>query len=257
MIGLTSLLSKSPSTSISIDENRGRKVLAAIDTLLQWEDRLERDRETKFVELGQQLCEVRARQFWRLESLPSFDAYLQTRFPDSRRKAYYLMSIHEHLPATAKLAAVELGWTKAAALASVARHDGPALDAEEWIEKAQRLSKQQFREEVDRHISGGNPQPTEIFCFKVFRSQTPVLEQALETAARMIGSDRSRAYCFELICADFLAGVAAAENHPQLLMDSLLRTFQLLQPQQQMEFLRRLRTCVDTGIEQNIASSAE
>ena len=26
------------------------------------------------------------------------DEFLERRFPESRRKAYYLMSIHEHLP---------------------------------------------------------------------------------------------------------------------------------------------------------------
>jgi hypothetical protein len=33
-----------------------------------------------------------------------------------------------------------------------------------------------------------------------------VIEQALETAARMLGSGSSRAYCLEMICADFLCG---------------------------------------------------
>ncbi len=43
-------------------------------------------------------CEVRAGQYWRVEKLASFDDFLERRFPESRRKAYYLMSIHEHLP---------------------------------------------------------------------------------------------------------------------------------------------------------------
>jgi len=43
------------------------------------------------------LCEVRARQYWRLENLKSFDEFLERPFPESRRKAYYLMTIHEHL----------------------------------------------------------------------------------------------------------------------------------------------------------------
>jgi hypothetical protein len=57
----------------------------------------EAERETRFVELGKYLCEVRAGQYWRLEDLKSFDEFLGRRFPESRRKAYYLMSIHEHL----------------------------------------------------------------------------------------------------------------------------------------------------------------
>jgi hypothetical protein len=33
-----------------------------------------------------------------MENLKSFDEFLARRFPESRKKAYYLMSIHEHLP---------------------------------------------------------------------------------------------------------------------------------------------------------------
>ena len=45
-----------------------------------------------------------------------------------------------------------------------------------------------------------------IIYFKLYKSQIPVIEQALETAALMLGSDRSRGYGLEMICADFLAG---------------------------------------------------
>ena len=38
-----------------------------------------------------------------------------------------------------------------------------------------------------------------------------MIEQALETAALMLGTDKSRGYCLEMICADFLAG-ANLEN---------------------------------------------
>jgi hypothetical protein len=47
------------------------------------------------VELGRYLCEVRVGQYWRLENLKSFDEFLGRRFPESRRKAYYLMAIHK------------------------------------------------------------------------------------------------------------------------------------------------------------------
>ena len=74
-------------------------VLGKIDEILAWEQRNETERDTKFVELGRYLCEVRAGQYWRLETLKSFDEFLERRFQGSRRKAYYLMSIHEHLQA--------------------------------------------------------------------------------------------------------------------------------------------------------------
>ena len=78
-----------------LDPRRAHFVLNKIDEILAWERRKESERDTKFVELGRYLCEVRAGQYWRLEKLASFDEFLERRFPESRRKAYYLMSIHE------------------------------------------------------------------------------------------------------------------------------------------------------------------
>ena len=82
----------------TLNRHRAQEVLNRIDAILAWEARHENERDTRFVELGKYLCEVRAGQYWRLENLKSFDEFLERRFPESRRKAYYLMSIHEHLP---------------------------------------------------------------------------------------------------------------------------------------------------------------
>jgi hypothetical protein len=38
------------------------------------------------------------------------------------------------------------------------------------------------------------------------------VEKALETAGLMLGTDKSRGYCLEMICADFLAGTSLVEN---------------------------------------------
>ena len=85
-----------------LNTKRARFVLTRIDEILAWEQQKDAERDKKFVELGRYLCEVRASQFWRLENLKSFDEFLGRRFPESRRKAYYLMSIHEQLPPEAK-----------------------------------------------------------------------------------------------------------------------------------------------------------
>ena len=86
--------------SPKFNRTRALFVLNKIDEILAWEQRKEIERDTKFVELGRYLCEVRAGQYLRVERLKSFDDFLEKRFPGSRRKAYYLMSIHEK-PATA------------------------------------------------------------------------------------------------------------------------------------------------------------
>jgi hypothetical protein len=70
----------------------------------------------------------------------------------------------------------------------------------------------------------------------VYKSQIPVIEQAIEIAALMLGSDKSRGYCLELICADFLAGAAIDGNNPEILLQSLTRYYQLLPDPQQEAF---------------------
>ena len=104
-----------------LNRKRALFVLTKIDEILAWERRSEAERDTRFVELGRYLCEVRAGQYWRLETLKSFDEFLARRFPESRRKAYYLMSIHEHLPPQARKELKEVGWTKGLELAKVAQ----------------------------------------------------------------------------------------------------------------------------------------
>jgi hypothetical protein len=158
------------------------------------------------VELGRYLCEVRAGQYWRLDNLRSFDEYLERKFPESRRKAYYLMAIHEHLPKIPKPDLKLVGWSKATELVKVARRDRDQFDCATWLHKATELPKEEFKREVEKHLTGQDKEPWEIIYFKVYKSQLPVIEQALETAGMMLGSDRSRGYCLEMICADFLAG---------------------------------------------------
>jgi hypothetical protein len=72
------------------------------------------------------------------------------------------------------------------------------------------LAEEEFKREVERHLTGQETEPWEIIYFKLYKSQLPVVEQALETAALMLGSDKSRGYCLEMICADFLAGANLA-----------------------------------------------
>jgi hypothetical protein len=97
---------------LKLNRKRVFFVLTKIDEILAWEKQKEAERHTSFVELGRYLCEVRAGQYRRLEKLNSFDEFLAGRFPESRRKAYYLMSIHEHLPLRARKDLKEVGWTK-------------------------------------------------------------------------------------------------------------------------------------------------
>jgi hypothetical protein len=224
-----------------LDPQRARLVIEKIDNILAWESSVENTRDSKFVELGKYLCEVRAGQYWRTENLKSFDDFLTKRFPDSRRKAYYLMSIHEHLPKPIKKELPEIGWAKAVELVKVARSDRRKFDCATWLHKAQSMPKEQFRHEVEKHVTGKDSEPSDIIYFKLYKSQVPIVERAIETAALMVGSDRSRGYCLELICADFLAGAHASGGDPEVLVDAVFRSFQLLRTEQRTRFLLSIR----------------
>src|SRR5437762_13371872 len=239
LVCLTSLRTNEPPMPPKLNSKRALFVLAKIDEILAWERRKEAEKETRFVELGRYLCEVRAGQYWRLEKLKSFDEFLERRFSESRRKAYYLMSIHEHLPAQVKRELKQVGWTKGLELAKLARsRDGQGFDCATWLHKARVLTKEQFRREVEKELTGKETEPWEIIYFKLYKSQIPVIEQALETAALMLGSHRSRGYCLEMICADFLAGAHLQDGDPDVLLRALSSSFKFLPDNQRQAFLQ-------------------
>ena len=241
MVCLTSLRSNDPPMPPKLNQKRALFVLTKIDEILAWERRKEAEKDTRFVELGRYLCEVRAGQYWRLEKLKSFDDFLERRFPESRRKAYYLMSIHEHLPPEAKRELKQVGWSKGLELAKLARsRDGQEFDCATWLHKAKVLPKEEFQREVERELTGKDSEPWELIYFKVYKSQIPVIEQAIETTALMLGSDKSRGYCLEMICADFLAGANLDSGQPEVLLHSLSRFFQFLPGEQRHAFVQQL-----------------
>src|SRR5437763_13653791 len=123
------------------------------------------------------------------------------------------MAMHEHRPKIAKRELKLVGWSKATELVKVARREREQFDCATWLHKATELPKEEFKREVEKHLTGQETEPWEIIYFKVYKSQLPVLERALETAALMLGSDKSRGYCLEMICADFLAGANLETSH--------------------------------------------
>jgi len=240
LIGLTSLWINGLPMAPNLDRRRALLVMDKIDEILAWEKTKEQERDVRFVELGQYLCEVRAGQYWRLEQLKSFDEFLAKRFPESRRKAYYLMAIHENLTKVPKPQLKAIGWSKAVEMVKVARREGENFDCATWLHKADALPKEEFKREVEKHLTGKESEPWELIYFKVYKSQLAVIEQALETAGLMLGSDKSRGYMLEMICADFLAGANIETGDSNALILSLDRLFGLLPQLKQQEFLSKV-----------------
>jgi len=242
LIGLTCLTNNGRVlVSAKLNRRRAVFVLSKIDEILAWEKATDRERDSKFVELGRYLCEIRAGQYWRVDNVRSFDEFLERKFPESRRKAYYLMAIHERLPRIHKVDLQQVGWSKATELAKVARRDGQRFDCATWLHKARELPKEDFKREVSKHLTGKETEPWEILYFKAYKSQLPIIEQALETAGLMLGSDKSRGYCLEMICADFLAGVSLEAGDQGALVPALTRMVIGLSKPQRQQLLENIR----------------
>jgi hypothetical protein len=240
LIGLTSLRTEIPPLPPKLNRKRAEFVLTKIDEILAWEQQREMERDTRFVELGKYLCEVRAGQYWRLENLHSFDEFLVRRFPESRRKAFYLMSIFEVLGPRVPRDLREIGWTKARELAKLARAEGQHFDCAPWVHKARILPREEFQREIEKALNGRETEPWEIVCFKFYKSQIPVIERAIDTAALMLGSDKSRGYCLEMICADFLAGANLENGDPDLLLNSISHLCKFLRDEQRQMFIEQI-----------------
>jgi hypothetical protein len=133
-----------------------------------------------------------------------------------------------------------VGWTKGLELAKVARAAGREFACATWLHMAREMPKEQFRREVEKELTGRETELHEIIYFKFYKSQIPVIEQAIETAALMLGTDRSRGYCMEMICADFLAGAHLEDGNPEILLRSIQRFFKFLPGQQKHAFLEQL-----------------
>ena len=93
---------------------------------------------------------------------------------------------------------------------------------------------------MEKELTGKDSEPSELIYFKLYKSQMPVIEQAIETAALMLGSDKSRGYCLEMICADFLAGANMDGSDPEVLLRSISRYYKFLPASQQDVFLSEI-----------------
>src|SRR6516162_1025507 len=154
--------------SPKFNRRRALFVLGKIDEILAWDKTKEAERDVRYVDLGRYLCEVRIGQYWRLENLKSFDEFLERRFPESRRKAYYIMSIHEHLPRQVRPELKQIGWAKAAELVKVARSDGHEFESAIWLHKARSLPQVEFKHEVEKHLTGKDTEPYDLITFKLY-----------------------------------------------------------------------------------------
>ena len=191
LIGLHNLTTNGrPMVPPKLNRRRAATVLSKIDEILAWEKNSAQERDIRFVDLGRYLCEVRAGQYWRLDNLRSFDEFLERKFPESRRKAYYLMAIHEHLPRIPKSRSSIDGLDQGQGIGQGgASGSNREFDCAPWVhEGTARATPGTVQagsgKAPDRE---GNRSSGRSFISRLYKSQLPVIERALETAVTDAG----------------------------------------------------------------------
>jgi len=84
----------------------------------------------------------------------------------------------------------------------------------ELVAQSPGTAKQQFRREVQKELTARETEASELVYFKLYKSEIPLSSRRSKTAAFMLDSDKSRGYCLEMICADFLAGANLDNQNP-------------------------------------------
>src|SRR5256884_2320868 len=110
-----------------LNRKRALFVLTKIDEILAWEKRKEAERDTRFVELGRYLCEVRAGQYWRLENLKSFDEFLERRVSRMRKKNHFFVFVPEKPPPPGGKGIKEGGREEGGGIAEVGGGEGAGV----------------------------------------------------------------------------------------------------------------------------------
>ena len=142
--------------------------------------------DTRFVELGRHLCEVRAGQYWRLENLKSFDEFLERRFPESRRKAYYLMSIHGTPAATCEEGTKRNRLDDGERVGAAGAGGGSTFDCAPWVHNARSLPREEFTREVEKELTGRETEPQEMVFSSLDKSKLIVYFSYARSAPRKV-----------------------------------------------------------------------
>jgi len=76
-----------------------------------------------------------------------------------------------------------------------ARRDGRSSIVQPGCTKRGSLPKDEFKREVERELTGRESEPWEIIYSSYTRPRFQLSSQAIETAALIAGTDKSRGYC--------------------------------------------------------------
>jgi hypothetical protein len=106
--------------------------------------------------------------------------------------------------------------------------------------KPGRCSKEEFKQGVERELTGTGNRTLGSYLFQAI--QEPAAGGRAGDRDRRLdaGTDKSRGYCLEMICAVFLAGANLENENPEVLLQSALRLFKFLPVEERQIFLHHV-----------------
>jgi hypothetical protein len=99
-------------------------------------------------------------------------------------------------------------------LAKLVRAEGQRFEVCTLGTKSPFCAEGEFTRRGRKEISSRETEQHEIIYFKIYKSQIPVIEQALETAALMLGTDKGTWVVPRDDRADFLGGANLDNGNP-------------------------------------------
>jgi hypothetical protein len=164
-----------------------------------------------------------------------------SRPPTTRSTWSSVMAVdHEHLPLQARKDLKEVGWTKGLELAEVARAEGQHFDCATWMHKARAMRKEEFKREVEKETDKAGDGTARDHLLQALQKPDPRYRAGAGDRGLMLGTDKSRGHCLEMICADFLAGAHLEDGNAAILLQSITRFFKFLPGQERRAFLEQV-----------------
>lgn len=260
---------------IQVDKKDAQKTLEEVDNLLQVAEQAVEQAGSCFIDLSFLLLKVKRGAFWTERGYHSEQEYIDKVFPQSRAQYYTFIRFGTHLSGYARPKLKQWGRSKCEDLVRLHLHFNGEVP-QEWLDHLDQDNKDTFRRRVRAYLDAldtkerkevtageDKPAPAEtedaFITFKIFGNGIHTVNLALDTMAKIIGSDKSQGYRLELICANFnsqfaedgITGHVAGKNAYILgTIEGLVRQLDFNVP----DTSEMLIGIVAKGVEKNVAT---
>ena len=261
---------------VRVNKKEAVETLTEIDSLIAEAEKSVEHAGDCFIDLSFLLLKVKRGAYWTERGFKSEHEYIEKVFPQSRAQYYAFISFGTHLLKYPKIQLKGWGRSKCEDLVRLHVHfDGEVpeewfghLDEDnkntfrrrvrEFLDKKSITEKGERQERVDKGEADVQVEDSFI-TFKALGNGIHTINLAIETAKKILGTDKSVGYIFEMICANWNAqfaedgtGHVVGKNSYILgTIEGLVKQLDLKSP----ETSEMLIGIVARGVDQNVGTS--